>query len=293
MENLDNAEHRCICWNGITINVPNTWEATVAGSHHLHFDCNFQGVMEMRWLNASSKNIPELIQSTVRQYQTLTGTKLLQKTVSDSIKKDLLPLQAHRFATEDKNNGPQLVYLHDQLSSTFVMFQFFRKLSDIQFRRCLKSLQFASADDTCSTWAIQDFRVRIPQDFRLMNYTMDAGLSTLHFRKVQTGLHICRLAPAGVRLRGNTLDEILASLLDLRDFHPQWEDSGNRVDYARNPGILQQISYRLQGKKPFMAATLRHDSAADRLLGVFMEGIHPLDDQLHHEITASYEITPV
>jgi hypothetical protein len=125
-----------------------------------------------------------------------------------------------------------------------------------------------------------------------MNYTMAAGLTTLHFQKDNVTLHICRLAPASVRLQRNSLDEIFSSLLDVKkDTDLEWQNSGTRVRCRRNPGLFRQMQLRLQRKKPFQLATLRHDPTTDRLLGVFMEGIYPLDEQLHHEISASYEIS--
>lgn len=289
----DKTGYRFVGWNGLAITVPATWEVKPTGPTHLIFEHNFQAVVEIRWQKTTAKNLDKCLPSSLEQYGKISGNQLvLQKTPSDIAQSlPAFEIQCFKVCTAKKL---KVYFLFHADTSTYVILHLYNGDDIAAALSSIASLHFGEAAGEMLTWAIQDFRVDIPAGFSFSHFKMEAGFSTLYFKKASTLLHICRLAPADIRLKKNSQKEILATLLGRQ---PKSLQGANRdqeatLHYHQNPGIVQQILMRIQRKKPFIRASLHHNKKANRLLGVVMEGIHPVEENIHQMICASYEISP-
>ncbi len=283
--------HRTICWNGVSIAVPLDWEAKVTEKFRLNFEYNYTAVLEVSWQEALPKDVAGFIAGSLRHYEQLSGAKLQQYTLPDVVEEALSSCSPQCYATR-KNKTPRLLYLFEKESCHFITVLLLQTQNTSPPWDAIASIKPSFVDtNDLQSWAVQDFQVSIPSSYLLSNYSMAAGFTTLHFEKNKTLLHLCRLAPASLRLQKNSLDEIFISLLGLEntaDICRQHIDK--TLYYERSPDLGKQVLLRLKRKNPFLLASLRHDDDRDRLLGVFMEGIHPLNHQIHDLIYSSYEV---
>jgi hypothetical protein len=284
---------RDVSWNGVKISVPQEWEAKVTDKNRLSFEHGFEAVLEVSWQKASAKDITGFIAKTIQHYEQLTGAKLVEYALPFSGEHPLSPCTPLCFSTKEKK-VPRLLFLFEKTSSLFITIQLFQTQHTPPPWDTISTIAATTLDESnYQLWAVQDFQVCVPGIYRLSNYSMAAGLTTLHFQKGKTVIHICRIAPASVRLRRNSLDEICASLLGVDDMSGLTRQLLKNTLYLdRSPGLGHQVLMRLKRKNPFLLASLRHDDRNDRLLGVVMEGIHPLDYTTFNHICSSYEISP-
>lgn len=278
-----------IAWNGITLDVPSHWEAKVTGLCHLNFECNFKAAFELRWQKAKAGDIERFVGTFTEQYEKLAERKLQAMQPSAQISSIFDQFEVHNYCAEG-DSRPALIFLYSRQSTLFVVLRLYRHPEIRHPLQHIQSLRGSTLEDSSSSWAIQDFRVSVPPRFELVSYTMKAGFTTLHFSQGKTQLRLCRLAPASQRLKLQSLEEILGSLLGDSNSNAIESLSDNECFYAASPGLLSQVVLRFKRKKPFRRARLWYDSTADRILGVFMEDIAPLGTSPHDDICDSYEI---
>ena len=280
--------HR-IAWNGIVIDVPSHWEAKVTGLCHLNFECDFKAVFELRWQKAKADDMERFIVTFTEQYEKLAERTLQATQPSADDSRLFHQFEVRRYCTES-DSRPALIFLYSRESALFIMLRLYKHPEIRRPLQHIQSLQCSTSLDSSSFWSIQDFQVSIPPRFELASYTMKAGFTALHFTRGKTELRLCRLAPALQRLKLQSLEEILTSLLGDANSSAIESLSDNACFYAATPGLLSQVILRFKRKKPFRRARLWYDSTADRILGVFMEDITPLGKSPHDDICDSYEI---
>ncbi len=286
------SEFHRIAWNRVAVILPSTWQAKVTALQHLIFENDSKAIMEMRWQNSAVADVQNFIDTLTRQYHELSGKKLKSTTVPKNCHELFQHFKVQCFA-ERKTSMPVLVFLYSQESSLFIQLRFYfdKELEHPLFN--LRSINSAKEKDLFFHWSIQDFQARIPLTYNLSKYSMKAGLTVLQFRHGKTVLNICRLALAEKRLKEHNLAEIFSSLLgEEKPLGPE-HISATTIRHKNAPGLLQQLSLRFQRKKPFCLAALWHDQENDRLLGIFMEDIKPIDEEEFEMICAHYEIFQV
>ena len=185
------------------------------------------------------------------------------------------------------------LFLYVPEASLFIMMQFRHDTRNEHPLRQIQSFDFSKQDDAFFSWSIQDFQVHIPSAFILSKYTMKAGLTVLRFHQEKTVLNICRLALAKKRLEQHDLEEIFHSLLGEEQRQKPVHISATSIRYKNSPSLLHQLGLRFQRKKPFHLAALWHDEEHDRILGIFMEDIKPMNEQTFEKICRSYEIPEI
>ncbi len=282
--------HRLTAWNGISITTPDTWEAAVTGSNHLHFESQLTPVFEIRWEKIPQKSSSNSISRSIQQIENLSGKKLRSFPIPSFLDKLLPGYNKFSYTWHDRQTISVLL-LYCRSCSTFVLLQFFHDGDNTNHPiHNIESFSCHNNDESAQLWSIQDFRVNIPPSFTLSGYNMAAGFTKLSFLKNKSSLHVCRIAPAAIRLQKQNLEEIFSILADLTQDEPVHRVSETFIQYERTPTIGVQVIMRLRRKKPFCVGTLLHDDKNDRLLCVILEGIHPPDKQTFKTIQSSYEI---
>ena len=281
-----------ISWNGISLTVPQSWETQVISLTHLSFECDSEVVLELRWQETKSRNNHKLITRITKQYEERSESHLTTTTLPPGCEVLFKDFQVACFTTT-KQSSPLLIVLNNPDESFMLVLHVYTRQSTAHPLKSIGAIGRTTREDGLLTWAIQDFQALVPATYRLTKYAMKAGLTVLEFACGKTMLHLCRLSLAGQRLERQNLKEIFTSLLGLENEGSFEHLAENTVRYQAYPGILEQITIRLQRKKPFQLATFWHDGENDRLLGCFMQGIAPLDQQLHTTICKNYEIVPL
>ncbi len=281
---------KTVGWNGLVFDCPENWEIFVSSKKHLVFETDFQPVFELRW-HANKKDRHATVLRNLQQESDLEQQEHLPsfwETLTESYTVSLLT---------EKNSGTlKSALLTCRKCHTSILLLFFADPAGSMqdFHNLLRSLACHPENENDDIlWAIQDFQLKIPNDFLLDNYSFAAGLSRLSFSRTGITLYVCRLATAAERLQAASLAEIMFTLGDIPVDTAAVSELDNAVWYQSQPTIFQQILLRCKRKMPFCWMTLRHHLLEDRLTGLFFEDKKPLPEKTIHAILASYEIIPL
>ncbi len=282
---------RKICWNGLELKISCQWEAIVLGKSHLLFENDFQPVLELRWNSqktpSKSDKLSKIIQKLQKELDlpiTETSTPMYDKNLPKEFSKTWLTWHA------DKTISGVILQCHHCGTTLLIRFYHPDNTSQKEIISTLSGIICHRDTIPFTTWAIQDFQIEIPSSYQLENFNLAAGYTNLSFYHDGSTLHICRIAAAQERLLRKPIEEILTTLLTLDQ--PNFKVGEEAIEYTRNPSIFRQILMRLKRKKPFCWAKLWHYSECDRLLGVIIESIRPVDVEKILKISHSYVIFP-
>lgn len=275
-----------IRWNGISINVPVSWEAIVSGNTHLLFEDNFHPVLELRWERFVSLTGSKWRKVLNKWHRQLPPGALTKKQ----------PLQLHKPSTrfdhtayfEDAKTGQYGGIACDKKAGTVVLFQFFAPaLKSKAAKESLHSLQCHRAND--NRFQIQDFSLSLPSCYDLEQYSFRAGLTTLSFNGEDHKLQVCRLAQASARLATQPLETILMTLCGSASGKMKKDPAGTGCITLREPSLIKQILMRLKRQPPFLRGGLRHLPDCDRLFGFVAVGRRPIPEELQLTIYENFK----
>jgi hypothetical protein len=280
---------RDIGWNDLAFSCPKSWETIVSGDNHLLFEKHFHPVLEVRWLKQDkiSRKTTDTILRKLQQ-----ETKLFPHEVTPEPWKDLKNSYRIQLLKKSKHEVPKAALFTCRQCGTTLLFYFFKALSPFHsdFIKILSSLRCHGQEGDYKLWSVQDFRVLLPESFKLSSHSFKAGLSRLSYYDSGLTMHLCRLTSADRHLEGATLAEIMILLGDVSV--PEEEIHGNAlsVSHFNHPSIFRQIRSRLKRKAPFHWMTLRHHPELDRLSGLFFFDKKPFSEKTISSILDSYEL---
>ncbi|MBW1635155.1 MAG: hypothetical protein JRJ68_02660 [Deltaproteobacteria bacterium] len=283
---------RQIGWNGIRLTVPCSWETHVGGRNHLIFEKDFSPVLEMRWQERENKKSANA-RSVSKQIKK-TDTTLHEKELPRewSFLKEKFDVTCYGRKRESSFSTAVCTCRHCQ-ALIFFQLNDNREKIDHLLKKSMKSLSCCCAAGSRSFWSIQDFQLQLPSEYSLTDYSLAAGLSRISFQSGRMFLHTCKLSPADNRLNSHSLEDILKNLADVQDLQVHQDENGMGCRGYRKPTITSQILLRLQRKKPFIRAEIRHDTSHNRLLAVILESIKPIRSGTCQAISNNYEIIQI
>lgn len=282
---------REICWNGLSLHIPQSWTAVVKGKCHLIFEDDFCPVFEMRWQSAAGSKRHKMEESTVKRFQKLTGQQLSQCDPPE-----VLRMAASRFSpssySTNRDKSSLFTFLYCSECSTFFVILHHDQCNSDYIYDIFSSVQCHQTGNEAQQWTIQDFTIHIPAAYSFSHYIMKPGTTILHYRRVKQCLSIVRLTSARERMKNSTLSDLLGNLVDGKNLCIK-EFSPNKVFLYHTPSLLHQLYERLRKRLPFIIASLQYDTTHDRLLGIISRDIAPLDFDEFTALEESYEIFPV
>jgi len=282
-------QFRQVGWNGVRLTVPVTWEAILGGYNHLIFEEEFSPLLEIRWHKAAKKNQSQS-QSIFRRIKRTAATLHEKKLPSEWVfLKNEYDVTC--YGKKDHSAFDTGICVCKQCR-TLLLFQLSHKTKETSplLVNCLQSLSCHCAPDEPIFWSLQDFQLKLPSNYFLIDSSFVPGLTRISFRCKHTTLHTCKLGPADARLTDQSLEEILKSLADIPDLPVQCSEDGDFCMGRRAPTISRQLGIRFKRKKPFILAQIRHDSANNRLLAVILESLRPIPLETGQSIYNNYEI---
>jgi len=280
---------RQVGWNGIRLATHSSWETHIGGQNHLIFEKDFTPLLEIRWQKTGKKNNPNS-KSILRRIQKADGKLHKKKLPSEwSFLGDNYHVTCYGKLENLPFDTGVSVCKHCQTILLFKLSNQTKESAQL-LKNCLKTISCHTAAGEPVLWSLQDFQLRLPQRYTLIDYSLVAGLSRISFSHQKIVLHTCKLAPADTRLTSQPLEEILRSLTGIPDLQVKIRNEGKICDGWRTPTIARQVAIRFQRKKPFVQAKIRHDISSNRLLAVVLESIRPIPPETGQIISDNYEI---
>lgn len=279
-------------WNCLRFHCPQDWDVIVSGTHHLLFENNFHPVLELRW-HANKKYTEHAIQNILRNLKKDSGL-FPHKAIPPSWQSLTEKYSIYLLRTEDGKNGCAALLTCHQCG-TSLLFYFFDAIpaNHPSIATLFSSISCHDHRDEKTLWALQDFRLSLPVNYRLSGYNFGAGLTRLSFEDGSLIAHICRLAPASQRLHTAGMTDLLMVLGDVTINKDAIQQSEHTVSHSRHPPIYKQVLDRTKRKMPFHEMILRHHPECDRLTGLFLFDKKPIPNTLVSTILNNYEIFPI
>ena len=279
--------NKLVAWNGIQLFLPKTWDARVAGNHHLVFEKDFKPLLQIRWEHSDHPSHD--MQKRAKHCAAELGLVLAE----DSLPEDLQPIQDNFGLVtcyRDANNMVKGGICHCAVCRTLILFQVLAEDPALvkEVGVCLATLSCRKKVE--NLWRIQNFALNLPTSYTLKDYTFAAGLTRLAFFSSDLFLQTCALGPADIRLNRLSLKEILITLTGAPQLRIAAGENTSSCVGTRTPTISQQLFFRLRREKSFIRAEIRHDIGSNRLLAAVLSANRPIAPTTLYEIFQQYEI---
>ncbi len=272
------------------MSLPAGCDVIVSAPRHLLIEQEFKPVAEIRW-EPGGHSIESILKAVRKSTSKLSHDTLCEIPLPDAFKCLTDDRHAKGLSWTGEKKLDCLFWKCKRTDTTLIC-QIFRqnKVTPSSLVDFLISIKFTEPENGNQIWSVQDFKLTIPADFQLKDYTFAPGLTRLAFHNHDMNVNICRLAPARERLAAHPLKEILHTLqgkvktTDVLENTPDVYESGNF------PTLWQQLRVRLQRNKPFQWGKIWHLEKHNRILAITAESNRPLELDTVHKISAQYEI---
>jgi hypothetical protein len=292
---LLNTPFKTIAWNGIAISVPDSWEVGRMGMHHLEFERNGQGVMEIKWQKVKGR------------FSTKSHFKKLKGTFKGPLKGAIHPwspppswndilaqyqMDGFRWQSDQMNGRGIILWCAHCRTATLIQFIEPSPESTVHVQHAILSSYRDHREDGQTRWALFDIHALLPEDFIMRSYTFRPGRFLLSFENGSARLTLHRWAPAAALLTDRTLSDFAATTFGT---------SPSRVyplDAATYPAVAWEkrphqpwFFHRWRAKPHFHQGRIWHVTSKNRILGARLEDKKPLPDPMLDELCTHYETT--
>ena len=285
-------EWKEIAWNGISFDVPGSWEIAEIGVRHLILENDSGPAMEVKWGPVRGKFSHRAHLKRIGAFQ----TRQLRKTVkewllSPSWQEALSGFQTSGFSWHTDTKVGRGVILYCPVCRKAALVQFLQP-KGVPFEEIpLKVLSTFQdhRDDDQTIWSVFDIRASMPANFILTSHRFEPGNFELAFEQGSRKVFLYRWAPASVLLAGQDLAQFAQSISDFSsgDPTPVDMDSGPAVQLSLVPRFIRFS--RFKAKPSFYWLGLWHLESKNRILGVKMQDKRAFDTQILDKICANYE----
>lgn len=278
-------------WNNIQLTVPSSWEVIVSGARHLLFEDDFQPQLQCRWEHTTPLTKKQIADKGARLWPREWSTNL-NSDFSHSSQEAARHLGIFSYVNfyNDESGMLNCGICYSANHNVLLIFQVLNQEKELSatLNKLLHSIKWYNKSAEKVPWQVQDFQLSLPPDYTLKNFTFRAGLTRLAFVGPGYSMEICKLAPADLRLKQQSLSTILETLSGAHDMVIV-EDSLS-CSAHRFPNLWKQIRYRLKRQQPFIRVKLWHDDKNNRLLAIFLFSKKYIAEQSLNDHCLNYEI---
>jgi hypothetical protein len=285
-------EWKQVAWNGISFDVPGSWEIAEIGVRHLILENDLGPAMEVKWGPVRGKFSHRAHLKRIGEFQTRQLKKTLNEwPLSSAWEEALSGFQTSGFSWHTNTKVGRGVILHCPVCRKSALIQFLQPKdtrSDEIPLRVLRTFQ-DHRDDHQTIWSVFDIRAVIPANFILASHRFEPGNFELAFEHGSRKVFLYRWAPASVLLAGQDLAQFAKSISDFYAGEPVSVDigSGPAVELSLAPRFIWFS--RFKAKPSFHWLGLWHLERKNRILGVKMQDKRAFDTRMLDKICANYE----
>lgn len=286
---------RRFCWNGLSFQLADGWQASVRGNRHLLIEQDFQPLVEIRWEINAGRPMTAVLPGICRQLSAAHGATIT------TLDPPPAPLGAAYDRTRlawlgwSNSDAPTALLWLSPGRQTLALLHLADKspAAHATLLLLLTGLRDSASDPAIGEWRVQDISFQPPPAFVLDDFRMAAGMTSIGFSATGSTLVYYRLAPAKEHLRRQSLSAIL-SRLDLQ--------GGTRQGCREMPdscecqvvpnGFVARLVARLRHRQAYRWSRIWHLPAVNRLLAVVLTSKHSIPAELPDTLCRHYAIQP-
>jgi hypothetical protein len=257
-----------IGWNGVSLQLPHSWQPTIIYPSYLFFEDEGQAVFEIKWQQIRGKFSPR--KNFVQIRETLkNGTQMDPWHIPP----ELQPLLAHYtvsgFQLQHENNRSHglLLYCSKCRRATLVQWYFDPARRKNILQHILASLR-DHPEGVEQAWSVFDIKTLLPVEAALQSHEFLPGRYTLCFELGSTTVTLYRFKPAAVLLQNKHIGEFGTPLLNREPV-----EAGNGwASWRYRAEGLELLLAKARRDPPWQWMRLWHDPEQNVILGVKAEG---------------------
>lgn len=284
---------RRLCWNGLSLQLADGWQASVRGHRHLLIEQDFQPLVEIRWEKNEGRPMAAVLPEICRKLSAAHGARVIE----------LEPPSPSLGATNDRNRlawlgranttSPEVLLWLSPSGQTLALLHLagLSPAAPACLPALLTSLCDSATDPAIGEWRVQDISFQPPPTFVLEDFRMAAGLTSIGFNEAGSTLIYYRLAPAKEHLRQNTLPAILARLDQPSSQRQGCCETPDSCERQVVPiGFSARLMARLTRRQAYRWSRIWHLPSANRLLAVVLTSKKPIPAELPDSLCRHYAI---
>ena len=285
-------EWKQVAWNGISLDVPQTWEIAEIGVRHLILEDDSGPAMEVKWGPVKGKFSHRAHLKRIGAFQTQKLKKTVKEwTLTPQWEDALSGFQTSGFSWHTDTKTGRGVILYCPVCRKAALIQFLQSRATFSEQiplMVLKTFQDHRDDDQVA-WSVFDIRAMMPAVYQLVSHRFEPGNFELAFERGSQKIFLYRWAPASVILSDQDLMQFAETVSDFSavDPVPVDMDGGSAVEMSLSPRVIWFSRFR--AKPSFHWMGVWHLENKNRILGVKMQGKRAFDTQILDRICADYE----
>ncbi len=266
-----------ISWNGMSFQVPVSWQPVVILSNYLLFEDRYEPVFEVKWQqikgNVAVERILKQLRSSGSKKDTITAWPVPQQW-----QQPLQPFNCYAFQWQGKKNNGSGLLRHCPDCNLTILLQFYMKTPQHNpvCRHILESLRCHQHSDS-QDWSIYDITFSLPAGADLQSQEFLTGRYRISFQLDDLLFSMLRYKPAEMLLRDIGLKGFGRKLLEHGEQYLGEDGTLQLSCWQKEGNQWQRFKKKLRKQQADHLLCLHHDPEHNVILGVQAKSNQPID----------------
>ncbi len=277
-----------ISWNGISFQVPATWQPVVILNNYLLFEDQYRPILELKWQQIKGSFSVERILKQLRS----SGSKkdsIKARSVPQEWQQLLKPFNCYTFEWQgEKNYGTGLLrHCPDCNLTTLLQFYMDDPQHEPVCRHILQTLRCHQETDH-QGWSIYDIAFSLPVAANLQTQEFLTGRYRISFQLGELFFSLLRFKPAKVLLSDIGLKGFGRQLLQHGEQYVGRDEDSQLACWRKEGNSWQRFKKKLRKQQADHFLCLRHVPEHNVILGVQAKSNQPIDEMVVQTILQNY-----
>jgi hypothetical protein len=267
-----------ICWNSVSLKIPEPWEIDSLDSSHVLIGEEGIPKVEVKWSNSPNKfTLEKFLKKFVAVSEKQLNIKIHEQSLPKFFSHPEVNFEFFFFLWESKSSTGKGVLIFCNHCKKLTMIRFFSN-ADIKLNSLPVQTLYSFTDHPTSDnvdWQIFDLSFSIPREFKLMDYSFQPGGYTMRFNYKKNSAQVFSWGPALFLLSKQNLEAFAIQRLPelqggissgtcMRGEYVEWCFRGGLSNYLEKVSFLNYFSI-------VTVFRIIHDRANNRLLGFMIK----------------------
>jgi len=277
-----------ISWNGISFQVPATWQPVVILNDYLLFEDQYRPIFELKWQQIKGSFSVERILKQLRS----SGSKkdsIKARSIPQQWQQVLKPFNCYTFEWQGEKNFGTGLLRHCPDCNLTILLQFY--MDDPQHEPvCLHILQTLRChkETDCLGWSIYDIAFSLPVVAKLQAQEFHTGRYRISFQLGELFFSLLRFKPAEALLSNIGLTGFGQQLLQHDEQYVGRDEDSQLACWRKEGNSWQRFKKKLRRQQADHFLCLRHVPEHNVILGVQAKSNQPIDEKVVQTLIQNY-----
>jgi hypothetical protein len=277
-----------ISWNGISFQVPASWQPVVILDNYLLFEDQYRPILELKWQQIKGSFSIERILKQLRR----SGSKkdsIKTRSVPQQWQQLLKPFNCYTFEWQGEKNYGTGLLRHCPNCNLTILLQFYMDdpqdepvcLHILQTLRCHQETDYLG-------WSIYDIAFSLPVDANLQAQEFHTGRYRISFQFGELFFSLLRFKPAEALLSDIGLTGFGQQLLQHGEQYIDRDEDLQHACWRKEGNSWLRFKKKLRRQQADHFLCLRHFPEHNVILGVQAKSNQPIDEKVVQTLLQNY-----